>query len=790
MAVPQGIDVRATSDRLIFRCLLQSGGALVTTGTTNLYLYELQDDGTLFSYDFDDNTFKSTALTTEVQAMTHRQGNNGSTNTGLWTYALTTVSDFNTGGIYIARVHNTNADPDDQCREFQFGSAEGDMSVTSGNLNVNVEAIDEGGTEAANLEAALTTANGININLGQSTGTPSADTVGEGLRNAHQGIPNAAPAGNGGLPTVDANNRVAGIQGTYYNTLDEIGTLRMVQTTAATGSTASVVKLTAVPGTDADDDYNGHLLVCWDNSDSDRPSMAVISDYTAADNVCTLESDLLFTPQATVDRVEIWSTSDTSILAELTKLSSGFGSAAPDTLQAYLKAAMDKAATKPTALSTYDPSTDSLEAVRELLDSMAGAGFATGTDSLKAIRDAIDTLVAPSVVSSSALSGSGFLSDCVSWVRKHTDEPNTTPKYTDGDIVDIVSGAFDVVIADININTDHPILVRTNISIADGQQYYRMPPNVAELWRIAKIVDGTGTMRWNMHPGNYWNFTGYGFKLEGNSIRLLRDWNETETLELLYVPNGEVYMHKATGVPTGSLRNTTYQWTASGAGTNEYYCDLSGGGDPSLTEPTQVNINGSSATQGTLGSLAAGEWGWGDNDTLGYNTVYVRLTGGGDPDSEAIHYIQTGTGNQLTFASSVTDGTLDTRENAYGGYMLRVLSDDNSIVQERIITAYDNTTRVATLSEALSPLGLGTLTYEVIPQYSRLLRQVVSLRAAIDLLANEGNAKRIQTLTASYAVKMSALRRHLSKKESRFPGHMDGDSEENLNRGGFWGEIA
>jgi hypothetical protein len=256
------------------------------------------------------------------------------------------------------------------------------------------------------------------------------------------------------------------------------------------------------------------------------------------------------------------------------------------------------------------------------------------------------------------------------------------------------------------------------------------------------------------------------------------------------VPNGEVYMHKATGVPTGSLVNSTYKWTASGAGTNEYYCELTGGGDPSLTQPTRLNQGGSESTLGTLGSLAAGEWGYGDNDTLGYSTVYVRLSDGSDPDAGAIHYVQTGTGNQLTFASSVTDGTLDTRENAYAGYMLRVLSDDNTIVQERIITAYDNTTRVATLSEALSPLGLGTLTYEVVPQYSRLLRQVVSLRAAIDLLANEGNAKRIQTLTASYVVKMSALRRHLSKKESRFPGHADGDDETNQDRGGWWGALS
>ena len=32
------------------------------------------------------------------------------------------------------------------------------------------------------------------------------------------------------------------------------------------------------------------------------------------------------------------------------------------------------------------------------------------------------------------------------------------------------------------------------------------------------------------------------------------------------------------------LTSATYKWTASGSGTNEYYCELAGGGDPSITD--------------------------------------------------------------------------------------------------------------------------------------------------------------------------------------------------------------
>jgi hypothetical protein len=127
----KGIDVRQIGTALVFRSLLQSGSALVTTGTTSLYLYELQSDSTLLSYDFSSNTFKSTALTTETLAMTHKQGNNSTTNTGFWSASLATLTGFTIGAVYLARVVNSLATPTDQIREFQYGSAEGDLILTA-----------------------------------------------------------------------------------------------------------------------------------------------------------------------------------------------------------------------------------------------------------------------------------------------------------------------------------------------------------------------------------------------------------------------------------------------------------------------------------------------------------------------------------------------------------------------------------------------------------------------------------------------------------------------------------
>jgi len=89
-----------------------------------------------------------------------------------------------------------------------------------------------------------------------------------------------------------------------------------------------------------------------------------------------------------------------------------------------------------------------------------------------------------------------------------------------------------------------------------------------------------------------------------------------------------------------SLVNANFKWTLSAGGTSEYYCEAAAGGTPGLTEPNDVWFNGTKATNGTVGSLAVGEWDWADNDTLGYSTVYVRLSDSTDPDTKADNYVE------------------------------------------------------------------------------------------------------------------------------------------------------
>lgn len=638
----QGVDIRATTDRLLFRALLlDSAGAKVATGTTTLRLYELQSDGALKSYDFSDNTFKSTALTTPTLAMTHRTGNNATFDTGLWTVNLTTLTGFVVGSIYLAGVNNTGASPADQMREFQFGNAEGNQVVNaSGQVDLD-------------LEQALDS-------------TPTPDTTGDSLWNTARSLPNGdLPGSASGLVRVSDLSAVAS------------PTLRLVNTImqASSTTTALIADAADLP-TDTDDIYNGLLIIARDVSASNKPNVRFAADFAASTNTFTLDEALDFTPQTGVDTFEVWAITTTSsgLLTELAKVTTGFAAANPNNLNSYLKAMMSKVATLPTGLGTYDVTTDALEVLRERLDLMTGTGFGTSTDSLKAIRDAIDDLLAPVVVAAGGSAGVGFLSECVSLVRKATDEPSITPKYTDADIIEYIHSAFDQVTSALNIDTDHPVLVRYDIAVVNGTQEYLLPSNVGEIWRIARIDTTTQLPIWELWPSNEFTFSGYGFTVEGNILRFGTPQVVTQTLQVLYVPGGEVSLHTATS-PGG----------------------------------------GSSAT--------------------------------------------------IILDSTPTEGTYDARPNAYAGHSVRTLAG-TGLGQERIAASSSGTT--VTVRPAWGTTPDNTTVYELIPQYSRLIKHVVVLYAAMDILGNEAKSQRRAELEKQLQRKMTALRNTIGKKVNRF----------------------
>lgn len=93
-------------------------------------------------------------------------------------------------------------------------------------------------------------------------------------------------------------------------------------------------------------------------------------------------------------------------------------------------------------------------------------------------------------------------------------------------------------------------------------------------------------------------------------------------------------------------------WTLSGSGTGEYYYSAT------ITEPDSIIELITVFAPGTVGSLAVGEWDYGDNDAIGESRVYVRLTDSTDPDllaSGILRYVAGGGSYTKLFLQSFAD---------------------------------------------------------------------------------------------------------------------------------------
>lgn len=129
----RGVDIRQSSDRVLFRASLKDAdGEKIVSGTAELRLYRLNDDGTLDVLDWTTFAFVAPGAGSpdDETTMTHRLRRDSSgadVSTGIWTAVLATLTALTAGGIYIAQVTHSDAFPESQEREFQFGGVEGDQ---------------------------------------------------------------------------------------------------------------------------------------------------------------------------------------------------------------------------------------------------------------------------------------------------------------------------------------------------------------------------------------------------------------------------------------------------------------------------------------------------------------------------------------------------------------------------------------------------------------------------------------------------------------------------------------
>jgi len=117
------------------------------------------------------------------------------------------------------------------------------------------------------------------------------------------------------------------------------------------------------------------------------------------------------------------------------------------------------------------------------------------------------------------------------------------------------------------------------------------------------------------------------------------------------------------------------------------------------------------------------------------------------------HYSESGgevlTETTVKLASAPSMGMLDRRDNAYAGSVLRMIPS-SGVVEERLITAYNPSTRVATLSIGLTHASVGaSKAYEVVPwAWGQPVWDAVAVRAAIRIATwrrtSEGVIRQLQ----------------------------------------------
>lgn len=290
----------------------------------------------------------------------------------------------------------------------------------------------------------------------------------------------------------------------------------------------------------------------------------------------------------------------------------------------------------------------------------------------------------------------GWIATTEILIRDLLNEGAVNPKWTSAKILGLVEKSFGLIAPEIFRNADSPNSVRLSVSTTADTLIYVLPPNVAEIIRIAKL-NTDGRIEWTVDPRSRWNPAGVGVTLDNNQIRFAPTWRFNETLTIWYIPTGEV-----------------------------------------------------SLIEGTLG-----------------------------PEAQ--------TSAVLAFDKSddITTGTVDTRTNAYAGYVISLLDDSaNDAQDDRIITASAFASSTGITSVTVEPVLSFTPqasadTWEIRPVFGDVLQMAVALRVAMFIATAERMDRARSMLKDDYNSVMRELRLRAASKDQMIGGHFRGDTYQN-----------
>lgn len=128
----------------------------------------------------------------------------------------------------------------------------------------------------------------------------------------------------------------------------------------------------------------------------------------------------------------------------------------------------------------------------------------------------------------------------------YADEPDTSSKFSDAQIIRMLEKAWALVLGEIGRASERLLVVRYNISVVNGTQYYQLPPTIGQILRIHKLESTLGLSEYEFTPASRWNPSGPGYTIEGDILVFTPIPQFTDTLQILFVPKATARLHDGT----------------------------------------------------------------------------------------------------------------------------------------------------------------------------------------------------------------------------------------------------
>lgn len=112
---------------------------------------------------------------------------------------------------------------------------------------------------------------------------------------------------------------------------------------------------------------------------------------------------------------------------------------------------------------------------------------------------------------------------------------------------------FGEVFTRVQMDSDVPVLLRTEMTLVSGTSKYVLPPNVHEVWQLV-LLDDDGNIKAEARPNNYMHSCGPNWRIQGNVLVFEPALDANHTAHLIYAPGADNSMHYST---TGQVVDST-----------------------------------------------------------------------------------------------------------------------------------------------------------------------------------------------------------------------------------------